>query len=279
MGKIQSGKIAVGDPIKSLDPDGKLIVQGKCTKIIVRHGLEQESVKEAFAGDIVSLAGLVGAHVNHTICNPAVTDPLPYVAVDQPTISMMIYVNDSPLGGREGSQLTSQVIRERLFKELETNVSLQVTELNDAFQVKGRGELQMGVLIETMRREGFEISVSAPTVLFKSEGEGKDKTILEPIEEVIIDVDHEFAGTVIEKMTKKKGEMKSYDDAGDKARLVFEIPTRGLLGYPAEFKNDVMTINSDARTRDSKSHVDWLYAIQGTDRKKQKGVAYFFGKR
>jgi GTP-binding protein len=151
---------------------------------------------------------------------------------------MTFYVNDSPLGGKEGKLLTSQVIRERLLKEAETNVALQIREVREAFEVKGRGELQMGVLIETMRREGFELSVSPPRVIFKSKGEGKDREILEPIEEITIDVDHEFTGTVIEKMSKRKGEMKNFAESGDKARLVFEVPTRGLLGYPAEFKND-----------------------------------------
>ncbi|KAI8914360.1 P-loop containing nucleoside triphosphate hydrolase protein [Gorgonomyces haynaldii] len=234
MGKIQSGSIKVGDPIKTMDPNGKVITQAKCTKIILRHGLEQESVPEASAGDIVSIAGIDGAYVNHTICEPSVDTPLEYVPVDEPTISITIYVNDSPIGGKEGTQLTSQVIRDRLRKELETNVSLQVIEHNDAFEVKGRGELQMGVLIETMRREGFELSVSAPQVLYKFE----DKKRMEPIEEVTIDVDHQFTGVVIEKMTKRKGEMKAFTENGDKARLIFEVPTRGLLGYTAEFKND-----------------------------------------
>jgi GTP-binding protein len=238
LGKIQSGIIRVGDALKSLDTDGKDVVRGKCTKIITRKGLVQESINEATAGDIVSIAGIDGAYVNHTICDPKVLVPLPYIPVDEPTISIMFYVNDSPLGGKEGTQLTSQVIRDRLRKELETNVSLQVIELNDAFQVKGRGELQMGVLIETMRREGFEISVSAPQVLYKAENDGDKKIILEPIEEVTIDIGHEYAGIVIEKMTKNKGEMKSYTDSGDRARLIFEVPTRGILGYPSEFKTD-----------------------------------------
>lgn len=239
LGKISSGIINIGDTIKSLDVDGTVIITGKCTKLIVRQGLTQESVLQAHAGDIVSIAGIDGAHVNHTICDLAITKPLPYIAIDEPTIAMMIYVNDSPLGGKEGSQLTSQVLRDRLFKELETNVSLQVIETSDAFQVKGRGELQMGVLIETMRREGFEISVSSPQVLYKFEiGENGKKRVLEPIEEVTVDVDHEYAGIVIEKMTKRKGEMKHYGDSGDRARIVFEVPTRGILGYPSEFKND-----------------------------------------
>lgn len=153
---------------------------------------------------------------------------------------MQFYVNDSPLGGKEGKHLTSQVIRARLQKELETNVSLQLIEKNDSFEVKGRGELQMGVLIETMRREGFELSVSPPQVIYKFEGNGKDRIVMEPIEEVTIDCDHEHAGVIIEKLSVRKGDMKTYSDAGDRARLVFLVPTRGLLGYPSEFKNDVI---------------------------------------
>ncbi|KAI8925497.1 hypothetical protein BC831DRAFT_460567 [Entophlyctis helioformis] len=248
LGKIQSGVVRVGDSIKSLDSDGKLAVEGKCTKIIQRKGLEQISINEAGAGDIISIAGLEGARVNHTLCAPSVMEPLPFVPVDQPTISMTFYVNDSPLGGREGKLLTSQVIRERLFRETETNVSLQVVETSEgAFEVKGRGELQMGVLIESMRREGFELSVSPPRVIYKVEGEGRERAIMEPIEEVTLDVDLEFTGIVIEKMTKNKGDMKSFTEASNRARLVFDVPTRGLLGYPAEFKNDTHgqgTLNS-----------------------------------
>ncbi|KAI9105543.1 P-loop containing nucleoside triphosphate hydrolase protein [Phlyctochytrium arcticum] len=237
MGKIHSGILRVGDTIKSLDTDGTTVVEGRCTKILIRQGLKQVSVDVAGAGDIISVAGLDGAYVNHTICHVARTDPpLPWTKVDPPTISMHFYVNDSPLGGREGKHVTSQVIRDRLLKEVETNVGLQIVEREDAYEVKGRGELQMGVLIETMRREGYEMSVSPPKVLFQ---QGEDKgSLLEPIEEVTMDVTHGDAGTVIEKMTKRKGELKSYTESAGKARLVFEIPTRGLLGYPAEFKND-----------------------------------------
>ncbi|KAJ3367209.1 hypothetical protein HDU91_001602, partial [Kappamyces sp. JEL0680] len=238
LGKIQSGTLRVGDAVRNINSAGEIVSEAKCTKIIRRMGLEQEFVDVATAGDIVSVAGIADSYVNHTLCSPLVHEPLPFVAVDQPTISMLFYVNDSPLGGKEGKLLTSQVIRARLLKELETNVSLQLAEKNDAFEVKGRGELQMGVLIETMRREGFELSISPPRVIYKVEGEGRERRVLEPIEEVTIDCDHEHAGVVIEKLSLRKAEMKSYSDSGDRARLVFEIPTRGLLGYPAEFKND-----------------------------------------
>ncbi|KAJ3278880.1 hypothetical protein HK104_001952 [Borealophlyctis nickersoniae] len=238
MGKIYTGVLRVGDKIKSLDTEGKVAVEGRVTKILMRRGLEKVPVEEAAAGDLVYVAGIDAAHVNHTICDPTVEAPIPFTNVDAPTISMVFSVNDSPLGGKDGKLVTSQVIRERLFKEAETNVALQVSAVGDAIEVKGRGELQMGVLIETMRREGFEMSVSPPRVIYKVEGAGRDRIVLEPIEEVTIDVDHEHAGTVIEKMSKGKGEMKSYGENGDKARLIYHIPTRGLLGYPAEFKND-----------------------------------------
>ena len=237
LGKIESGKISVGDVIKSIDTDGLVNCEGKCTKILRKLGLDHESVQSAYAGDIVSISGLPDSKVNYTICDTKVTKPLSFIPIDQPTISMTFYVNDSPLCGKEGKLLTSQLIKARLMKETETNVSLKVIEKNDGFEVKGRGELQMGVLIETMRREGFELSVSPPQVIYKR-GEIDSKEILEPIEEVTIDIESQFSGVVIEKLTARKGEMKSYDEVGNRVRVVFEVPTRGLLGYPAEFKND-----------------------------------------
>lgn len=211
LGKIHSGVLSVGDAIKNLNTEGEVVSEAKCSKIIRRKGLKQEAVHTATCGDIVSVAGLNDSFVNHTLCAPSVTDPLPFISVDQPTISMLFYVNDSPFGGREGKLLTSQVIRSRLQKELETNVSLQLTEKEDAFEIKGRGELQMGVLIETMRREGFELSISPPTVIYKiSEGENGRKLVLEPIEELTIDCDHEHAGNVIEKLSLRKADLKSY---------------------------------------------------------------------
>ena len=237
LGKIESGKISVGDVIKSIDTNGQVNCDGKCTKILRKLGLDHDSVQTAYAGDIVSISGLPDSKVNYTICDTKVTKPLSFIPIDQPTISMTFYVNDSPLCGKEGKLLTSQLIKARLMKETETNVSLKVIEKNDGFEVKGRGELQMGVLIETMRREGFELSVSPPQVIYKR-GEIDSKEILEPIEEVTIDIESQFSGVVIEKLTARKGEMKSYDEVGNRIRVVFEVPTRGLLGYPAEFKND-----------------------------------------
>ncbi|KAI8617086.1 P-loop containing nucleoside triphosphate hydrolase protein [Chytriomyces sp. MP71] len=243
LGRIHSGVLRTGDRIKSLDnTTGKISVEGRCTKMLVKRGLEQIAVDVAGAGDIVSVAGIEGSYVNHTICAPEVENCLPFVPVDPPTISMMFYVNDSPLAGTDGKFLTSQLLRDRLLRELETNPAIKMTELpgDSAFEVRGRGELQMGVLIETMRREGFELSVSPPRVIYKSQTNDKgERVILEPVEQVTIDCNHTEAGTVIEKMSARKGVMETYGEAsGDLARLIFNVPTRGLLGYPAEFKSD-----------------------------------------
>ncbi|KAI9339607.1 P-loop containing nucleoside triphosphate hydrolase protein [Obelidium mucronatum] len=244
LGRIHSGILRTGDRIKSLDnTTGEIAVDGRCTKMLVKRGLEQIPVDVAGAGDIVSIAGLDGSYVNHTICAPEVTECLPFVPVDPPTISMLFYVNDSPLVGQDGGKfLTSQLLRERLVRELETNPALRMSEnaTDSSFEVRGRGELQMGVLIETMRREGFELSVSPPRVIYKSKTNEKgERTIFEPVEQVTIDCEHTEAGTVIEKMSSRKGVMETYGEAsGDRARLIFNVPTRGLLGYPAEFKSD-----------------------------------------
>ncbi|KAF9138916.1 hypothetical protein BGX30_008582 [Mortierella sp. GBA39] len=236
LGKIAGGTLKIGDKMQALSPEGKQTESGRVTKIFVRRGLEMIPVTEAGAGDIVTVTGVANATVNSTLCDLTVTDPLPSNPIDPPTIAMKFAVNDSPYAGEEGKNLTSNMIRERLMKEAETNVALQVieSENKEAFEVRGRGELQLGVLIETMRREGFELSVSPPRVVFKEEKGQR----LEPIEEVTIDVGNQYTGTVIEKLSKRKAEMKSFDENGDKTRIVFECPTRGLLGYSAEFKND-----------------------------------------
>ncbi|KAI9298591.1 GTP-binding protein TypA [Neoconidiobolus thromboides FSU 785] len=237
LGRINSGKIKVGDPIRSLNEEGKVVEENRITKIFLQVGLEKIVVEEAGAGDIVSIAGITNAGVNTTLCDPNIDTPLPSHKVDPPTVSMVFSVNNSPLAGTEGKLLTSTVIGNRLLKEAETNVALQiVSQGSSSFEVRGRGELQLGVLIETMRREGFELGISPPRVVFQR-GEKKDD-ILEPIEEVTIDVEHEFTGIVIEKLSKRKGELKSFIEFGDKARLILHVPTRGLLGYSAEFKND-----------------------------------------
>ncbi|KAJ1564833.1 hypothetical protein HK405_013869, partial [Cladochytrium tenue] len=236
-----SGTLRSGDAIKSIAPDGTTAVEGRCTKILLRQGLDQFAVETAGAGDIVSIAGIDGASVNHTICAPGVTESISFIPVDAPTISMMFYVNDSPLAGKEGKLLTTQLIRDRLLRECEINPALRMLETADGFEVKGRGELQMGVLIETMRREGFELSVSPPRVILRAaaaDGGGSGLQVMEPVEEVTVDCDHEHAGGVIEQLGYRKANMLSYGELAGRARIVFEVPTRGLLGYPAQFKSD-----------------------------------------
>ncbi|KAG0244441.1 hypothetical protein BGW41_007733 [Actinomortierella wolfii] len=236
LGKISGGTLKVGDKMQALDPEGKVTENGRVTKIFIRRGLEMIPVEEAGAGDIVTVTGLSNATVNSTLCDLTVTEPLPSTPIDPPTIAMKFSVNDSPYAGEEGKQLTSNMIKDRLLKEAETNVALQVVEADnkEAFEVRGRGELQLGVLIETMRREGFELSVSPPRVVYKE----IDGVRHEPVEEVTIDVPNQYTGTIIEKLSKRKAELKMFDENGDKTRLIFECPTRGLLGYAAEFKND-----------------------------------------
>ncbi|KAI9505052.1 GTP-binding protein TypA/BipA [Coemansia spiralis] len=240
LGRITSGTVRIGDRIRVLEPGtGAVKEEGKVTKLFLRSGVQQVEMAQAGAGDVVSLSGVPTVTVNSTIANPSITEPLEYIPVDPPTISVTFAVNDSPLAGREGTQLTSSMIRERLRREAETNVALQIVDdgKSESLEVRGRGELQLSVLIETMRREGFELSVTPPRVLFKRDPSEKQK-FLEPFEEITIDVDHEGSGAVIEKLTRRKGELKSFTDVADKARLVFHIPTRGLLGYASEFKND-----------------------------------------
>lgn len=236
LGKIHSGIVKIGDPIRAIKPDGGITDNGKVLKMFVRRGLDQYVVSEAAAGDIISVAGIQIAHVNSTICSTEISEPLPSNPIDPPTISMVFSVNDSPLAGREGKAITSQILADRLKKETENNVALIVepTEKSDSFEVRGRGELQLGILIETMRREGMELAISPPRVVYKDSKEGK----LEPIEEVIIDVDQEYSGVIIEKLSKRKAELEKMTEIGNKIRLVFNCPTRGLLGYISEFKND-----------------------------------------
>ncbi|KAJ1831914.1 hypothetical protein LPJ63_003929 [Coemansia sp. RSA 2711] len=239
-GRISSGTVSVGDRIRVLAPgSGDVIEDGKVTKLFLRSGVQQIEMARAGAGDLVSISGVPSVSVNATIAGPEVAAPLDFIPVDPPTISVTFSVNDSPLAGREGSLLTSNMIRDRLLREAETNVALQIINSgkSEAMEVRGRGELQLSVLIETMRREGFELSVTPPRVLFKRDPDNP-RAVLEPFEEITIDVDHDASGVVIEKLTKRKGELKSFIDVADKARLVFHIPTRGLLGYASEFKND-----------------------------------------
>ncbi|WP_298192290.1 translational GTPase TypA [Novosphingobium sp.] len=237
-GKVQSGTIKVNSPIHALDRDGKIVETGRASKLMAFRGLERVPVEEARAGDIISIAGLTTATVANTIADPSVTEPLYAQPIDPPTLSMRFAVNDSPMAGREGTKVTSRMIRDRLEREAESNVAIRVTESadKDSFEVAGRGELQLGVLIETMRREGFELGISRPRVLF---GEDENGGRTEPYETVVIDVDDEFAGTVVEKMATRKGEMTDMrPSGGGKTRITFSAPSRGLIGYHGEFLSD-----------------------------------------
>ncbi len=234
-GRIYSGKAKNLMNFKAINLNGQLVEQGRLTKLHVFRGVEKVAVEEAQAGDIVSIAGLEKASVADTLCDLSVSAPIKSTPIDPPTMAITIGVNDSPLAGTEGSKVTSRMIRDRLFAENETNVAINVKESEgkDAFEVGGRGELQLGVLIENMRREGFELSVSRPRVLFKK---GENGEILEPIEEVVVDVDDEFSGIVVEKLSSRKGEMlEMKPSSGGKTRLVFLVPSRGLIGYQSEF--------------------------------------------
>ncbi|MDG0984140.1 MAG: translational GTPase TypA [Planktomarina sp.] len=237
-GRVETGRLKAGDSVKALSRDGSNIEQFRCTKILAFRGLSQTAIDEAVAGDIVSLAGMTKATVADTICAPEINEALPSLPIDPPTISVTFGINDSPLAGRDGKKVQSRVIRKRLMEEAETNVAIRVTDTpsGEAFEVAGRGELQMGVLIENMRREGFELSISRPRVLFKEE-EGQR---LEPIEEVTVDVDEEYSGVVIEKLTGfRKGDLAEMKSGGaGKTRIIAHVPSRGLIGYQGEFMTD-----------------------------------------
>jgi GTP-binding protein len=236
-GRITSGTVKPNLPVKVLDHDGKLIESGRVTKVLAFRGLERVPVDDAEAGDIVAIAGLPEATVAMTICDPSVETPLPAQPIDPPTLAMVFRVNDSPLAGTEGDKVTGRMIRDRLLREAEGNVALRVRESDekDSMEVAGRGELQLGILIETMRREGFELSVSRPKVLLREE----NGETLEPIEEVVIDLDEEHSGIVVQKMAERKAEMMEMrPSGGGRLRLVFYAPTRGLIGYQGELLTD-----------------------------------------
>ena len=237
-GRIESGIIKVGSTVQAISRSSQKIEQFRVSKIRAFRGLGHQDIDEGVAGDIVSLAGMTKATVADTICALAVETPLESQPIDPPTITVTFGINDSPLAGREGSKVQSRVIRDRLMKEAESNVAIKIkdTPSGDAFEVAGRGELQMGVLIENMRREGFELSISRPQVLMKEE----DGQKLEPIEEVTIDVDEEYTGSVIEKITgPRKGDLVEMKPSGvGKTRLIAHVPARGLIGYHGEFLTD-----------------------------------------
>lgn len=239
VGKIYSGTAKVNSTIKVLNREGGIVERGRITKLFTFNGVTRVSVEQAVTGDIVMIAGITKASVGDTICADEITVPLQSQPIDPPTISITLSVNTSPLSGQDGNKLTSTVLQDRLYKEAEYNVAIKVEESpsKNGFELSGRGELQLGVIIETMRREGFEMSVGRPRVIFKKDKEtGK---VLEPIEETVIDVDSEYSGAVVKKLGIRKGEMQDMrESAGGKTRIVFHIPSRGLIGYRNEFLND-----------------------------------------
>jgi GTP-binding protein len=238
-GRISSGSVKPNQAVKVLDRNGNLVDEGRVSKVLAFRGLDRTGVEEASAGDIVAIAGLPEATVSHTLCSPEVAVPLPAQPIDPPTLAMSLRVNDSPFAGTEGDKVTSRVIRDRLLREAEGNVALKVTESSDkdAYEVAGRGELQLGILIETMRREGFELGVSRPKVLFARDPVSGEP--MEPIEEATIDVDEEFSGIVVQKLSERRAEMIAMrPSGGGRLRLVFHAPTRGLIGYQGELLSD-----------------------------------------
>ena len=237
-GRVTSGSVKPNQAVKVLSRDGKVVETGRITKILAFRGLERQPVELAEAGDIVAIAGLTKGTVADTFCDPTVETPIQAQPIDPPTVSMSFIVNNSPLAGTEGDKVTSRLIRDRLLREAEGNVALRVVEASDkdSMEVSGRGELQLAILIENMRREGFELSVSRPRVVFTKDDDGK---ILEPIEEVVVDVDEEFSGVVVQKMSERKAEMiEMRPSGGNRLRLVFYAPTRGLIGYQGELMTD-----------------------------------------
>ncbi len=237
-GRVESGTLKAGETIKAISRTGEKLEQFRVSKILAYRGLEQTAIDEAVAGDIVSIAGMSKATVADTLCDLSLDIPLPAQPIDPPTITVTFGINDSPLAGRDGKKVQSRVIRDRLMKEAEVNVAIKIADTpgGEAFEVSGRGELQMGVLIENMRREGFELSISRPQVIFTEENGQR----MEPVEEVTIDVDDEYSGAVIEKLTgSRKGELVEMKPAGvGKTRIIAHVPSRGLIGYHGEFLTD-----------------------------------------
>jgi GTP-binding protein len=248
-GRIESGSVSANQNVKALTRDGKLVQQTRVTKLLRFRGLERIPVDSAVAGEIVAIAGFTTATVSDTLCAEEVETPLKADPVDPPTLSMTLSINDSPFAGTEGSKVTSRNVRERLMREAEGNVSIRISESDnsDAFEVAGRGELQLGVLIETMRREGFELTISRPRVLYQQDKETGKR--LEPMEEVQVDVDEEFSGVVVEAISVRKGVMREMKPSGGgKVRLTFHAPARGLIGYHGEFLTETRGTGIMART-------------------------------
>ena len=237
-GRVESGRLTAGTMLKALNRNGERLEQFRVSKILAFRGLGQQPIDEAVAGDIVTIAGMTKATVADTLCDLSCDTALPAQPIDPPTITVTFGINDSPLAGRDGSKVQSRVIRDRLMKEAEQNVAIKIADTpgGEAFEVSGRGELQMGVLIENMRREGFELSISRPRVIFRD----VDGVRHEPVEEVIVDVDDEYSGAVIDKLTgERKGDLVEMKPAGvGKTRIIAHVPSRGLIGYQGQFLTD-----------------------------------------
>jgi GTP-binding protein len=261
-GRIEAGKAIPGTAIRALDRTGKEIERGRITKVLAFRGLKRQPIENAEAGDIVAIAGLSKATVADTLGAPELTEALPAQPIDPPTIAITVSVNDSPLAGREGDKVQSRVIRDRLLREAEANVAIKVSETaeKDAYEIAGRGELQLGVLIESMRREGFEVSISRPRVVFQTDPETGER--LEPIEDVVIDVDDDFTGVVIEKLSARKAELKDMGPSGaGKTRITLQAPSRSLIGYQGEFLTD--TRGSGVLNRVFSHYEPYKGAIEG----------------
>lgn len=261
-GRVEQGTARVNMPVRVLRQDGTVVESGRLTKLMTFSGLERVPVDEVQAGDIIAIAGLSDATIPDTIASPEVAEPLPAIPVDPPTLAMTFRINDGPLGGREGKKVTSRQIRDRLFKETEGNVAIRVkdSEEADSFEVAGRGELQLGVLIEQMRREGFELTIGRPRVLTRENPETGERE--EPYEEALIDVDEQYSGVVVEKMSLRKGQMQDMrPSGGGKVRLTFLIPSRGLIGYHGEFMTD--TRGTGMMNRLFHGYGAWAGSIEG----------------
>jgi GTP-binding protein len=261
-GRVEQGVARVNMPVRVLRQDGSVVETGRLTKLMTFSGLDRVPVEEVQAGDIIAIAGLSDATIPDTIASPEVTEALPAIPVDPPTLAMTFRINDGPLGGREGKKVTSRQIRDRLLKETEGNVAIKVkvSEEVDAFEVAGRGELQLGVLIEQMRREGFELTIGRPRVLTRDNPETGERE--EPFEEALIDVDESYSGVVVEKMSLRKGQMQDMrPSGGGKVRLTFHIPSRGLIGYHGEFLTD--TRGTGMMNRLFLGYRPWAGSIEG----------------
>jgi GTP-binding protein len=261
-GRITSGVLKVNAPLKALRHDGSLVENFRATKVLAFRGLERVPVEEAVAGEIVAIAGMSEATVADTLCDPAVQEPIVAQPVDPPTLSMTFRINDGPFAGQEGDKVQSRVIRDRLLREAERNIAIKIAESDDkdAFTVAGRGELQLAILIENMRREGFELTVSRPKVVIQVDEATGQK--LEPVEEVIIDVDEDHTGIVVQKLSERRGELlEMRPSGGGRTRMVFHVPTRGLLGYQSEMLSD--TRGTAVMNRIFHDYVPFKGEIQG----------------